>query len=85
MSVSSFHQHFKAVTPMSPLQYQKTLRLQETRCLMLSKMMDAGIASRNAGYASASQFSREYGRYFGAPLAKDINRLREHVGAAAVE
>ena len=85
MSVSSFHQHFKAVTSMSPLQYQKTLRLQEARRLMLSKMMDAGIASRNVGYASASQFSREYGRYFGAPPAKDVNRLRGQVGGAAVE
>ncbi len=52
---------------MSPLQYQKTLRLQEARRLMLSKMMDAGIASRNVGYASASQFSREYGRLFRSP------------------
>ena len=70
---------------MSPLQYQTTLRLQEARRLMLSKMMDAVIASRNVGYASASQFSREYGRYFGAPPAKDVNRLRGHVGGAAVE
>ena len=85
MSVSSFHQHFRAVTSMSPLQYQKTLRLQEARRLMLAKMMDAGIASRNVGYASASQFSREYGRYFGAPPAKDVNRLRGQVGEAAVE
>ena len=85
MSVSSFHQHFKAVTSMSPLQYQKTLRLQEARRLMLAKMMDAGIASRNVGYASASQFSREYGRYFGAPPAKDVNRLRGQAGGTAVE
>jgi AraC-like DNA-binding protein len=85
MSVSSFHQHFKAVTSMSPLQYQKALRLQEARRLMLSSMMDAGIASRNVGYASASQFSREYGRFFGSPPTKDITRLREGVGGAAVE
>ena len=58
MSVSSFHQHFKSVTSMSPLQYQKVLRLQEARRLMLSPMMDAGTASRNVGYISASQFSQ---------------------------
>ncbi len=52
---------------------------------MLAKMMDAGIASRNVGYASASQFSREYGRYFGAPPAKDVHRLRWQVGGADVE
>jgi AraC-like DNA-binding protein len=85
MSVSSFHQHFKAVTSMSPLQYQKALRLQEAKRLMLSKMMDAGTASWNVGYSSASQFSREYGRFFGIPPAKDITRLREQVGGAAVE
>jgi transcriptional regulator GlxA family with amidase domain len=77
MSVSSFHQHFKSVTSMSPLQYQKTLRLQEARRLMLSRMMDAGTASRQVGYLSASQFSREYGRYFGIPPTKDIAQLRE--------
>lgn len=70
---------------MSPLQHQKTLRLQEARRLMLSKMMDAGIASRNVGDAGASQFSREYGRYFGAPPTKDVNRLRGQVGGAPVE
>jgi len=85
MSVSSFHQHFKSVTSMSPLQYQKVLRLQEARRLMLSPMMDAGTASRHVGYASASQFSREYGRFFGSAPTKDIARLREQVGAAAGE
>ncbi len=85
MSVSSFHQHFKAVTSMSPLQYQKVMRLQEARRLMLSKMMDAGIASRNVGYASASQFSREYGRFFGVTPAKDISRLRDQVSGAAID
>ena len=83
MSASSFHQHFKAVTSMSPLQYQKVLRLQEARRLMLSAMMDAGVASRQVGYASASQFSREYGRSFGSPPTTDIPRLRENVGAVA--
>ena len=78
MSVSSFHQHFKAVTSMSPLQYQKALRLQEARRLMLSMMVDAGTASWRVGYQSASQFSREYGRFFGCAPTKDIARLREH-------
>jgi AraC-like DNA-binding protein len=78
MSVSSFHQHFKAVTSMSPLQFQKALRLQEARRLMLSTMVDAGTASWRVGYQSASQFSREYGRFFGRAPTKDIARLREH-------
>lgn len=78
MSVSSFHQHFKVVTSMSPLQFQKVLRLQEARRLMLSRMMDAGTAAQNVGYISASQFSREYGRYFGNSPTKDIARLREN-------
>jgi AraC-type DNA-binding domain-containing proteins len=79
MSASSFHQHFKAVTSMSPLQYQKTLRLQEARRLMLSKMLDAGDACQLVGYASASQFSREYSRFFGAAPTKDVMRLRERL------
>ena len=78
MSVSSFHQHFKAVTSMSPLQFQKAFRLQEARRLMLSTMVDAGTASWRVGYQSASQFSREYGRFFGSAPTKDIARLREH-------
>jgi len=77
MSVSSFHQHFKSVTSMSPLQYQKVLRLQEARRLMLSTMMDAATASRQVGYLSASQFSRDYGRFFGRAPIRDIARLRE--------
>lgn len=83
MSVSSFHQHFKSVTSMSPLQYQKVLRLQEARRLMLSTMIDAGTASWNVGYQSASQFSREYGRFFGYAPTKDIARLREQGLTAA--
>jgi AraC-like DNA-binding protein len=79
MSVSTFHMHFKAVTSMSPLQYQKVLRLQEARRLMLSAMMDAGIASRQVGYLSASQFSREYGRFFGGAPTQDIAKLREQM------
>jgi len=77
MSASTFHQHFKAVTAMSPLQYQKVLRLHEARRLMLSRMLDAGTACRLVGYLSASQFSREYGRFFGAAPMKDIAKLRE--------
>jgi AraC-like DNA-binding protein len=84
MSASSFHQHFKSVTSMSPLQFQKVLRLQEARRLMLARMMDAGTASRQVGYLSASQFSREYGRLFGNAPMKDIARLRESGLAAAV-
>jgi AraC-like DNA-binding protein len=77
MSVSSFHQHFKAVTAMTPLQYQKVLRLQEARRLMLSRMMDAGSAARQVGYLSASQFSREYTRLFGAAPTRDVAKLRQ--------
>ena len=77
MSVSSFHEHFKSVTSMSPLHYQKVLRLQEARRLMLSTMTDAGTASQRVGYLSASQFSREYSRFFGNAPLKDIARLRQ--------
>lgn len=83
MSVSSFHQHFKSVTSMSPIQFQKVLRLQEARRLMLSATMDAIGASRHVGYLSASQFSREYGRFFGSAPARDIARLREQGLTAA--
>ena len=76
MSVSSFHEHFKSVTSMSPLHYQKVLRLQEARRLMLSAMMDAGSAGQRVGYLSASQFSREYSRFFGNAPTKDRARLR---------
>jgi AraC-like DNA-binding protein len=77
MSVSSFHEHFKAVTSMSPLHYQKVLRLQEARRLMLSKLMDASAACQRVGYLSASQFSREYSRFFGTAPTRDIARLRQ--------
>ena len=83
MSVSTLHRQFRAVTSMSPLQFQKTLRLQEARRLMLTSMLDAGAAARRVGYASASQFTREYGRVFGSPPAKDIHRLREQGPPAA--
>ena len=77
MSVSSFHEHFRSVTSMSPLQYQKVLRLQEARRLMLSAMMDASAACQRVGYLSASQFSREYRRFFGKAPARDVARLRQ--------
>ncbi len=83
MSVSAFHRNVKSVTSMSPLQYQKVLRLQEARRLMLTAMIDAGDASRRVGYLSASQFSREYGRFFGNAPTKDILRLREEGVRAA--
>jgi len=76
MSVSSFHHHFKALTGMSPLQFQKQLRLGEARRLMLSEHLDAASAAYRVGYESASQFSREYGRQFGAPPMRDISALR---------
>jgi AraC-like DNA-binding protein len=76
MSTSTFHLHFKAITAMSPLQYQKQLRLQEARRLMLSGAFDAASAGRHVGYESASQFSREYGRLFGAPPRRDLALLR---------
>jgi AraC-like DNA-binding protein len=83
MSVSSFHQHFKSVTSMSPLHYQKVLRLQEARRLMLSTIMDAGTASQRVGYLSASQFSREYSRFFGSAPTQDVARLRQETGVWA--
>jgi len=76
MSPSALHQHFKAVTAMSPLQYQKRLRLQEARRMILTGSIDAGEAGHAVGYDSASQFSREYRRLFGAPPLRDAERLR---------
>lgn len=76
MSPSTFRQHFRAITGVSPLQYQKQLRLQEARQLMLNQNLDAGNAGGRVGYESASQFSREYSRLFGAPPQQDVKRLR---------
>ncbi len=76
MSASSFHQRFKAVTTMSPLQYQKVLRLHDARRLMLFQDLDASHACQRVGYLSASQFSREYARFFGSAPTRDIARLR---------
>ncbi|NIF24761.1 AraC family transcriptional regulator [Pantoea sp. Tr-811] len=75
MSPSTFHQHFRQLTSMSPLQYQKWLRLNEARRLMLSERLDASSAAYQVGYESPSQFSREYGRLFGSPPKKDIGAL----------
>ena len=76
MSVSGFHHHFKAVTAMSPLQFQKQLRLQEARRLMLGEQLDAASAGYRVGYDDASHFSREYKRLFGAPPLRDVDRLQ---------
>lgn len=76
-SVSALHHRFKAITAMSPLQYQKQLRLQEARHIMLSENIDAAAAGHRVGYESQFQFNREYSRFFGAPPARDIKRLRE--------
>ena len=77
MSTSTLHHHFKALTALSPLQYQKQLRLQEARRLMLSERMDAANAAFQVGYESPSQFNREYSRLFGAPPLRDIRSLQQ--------
>jgi len=76
MSLSTFRQHFRTLTGLSPLQYQKQLRLQEARQLMLTRSLDASTTAARVGYESASQFSREYARLFGEPPQRDIRRLR---------
>lgn len=80
MSVSGFHHHFKAVTAMSPLQFQKQLRLQEARRLMLGAGLDATSAAYRVGYHDASHFNREYKSLFGLPPMRDMKRLRETTG-----
>jgi AraC-like DNA-binding protein len=77
MSVSGFHHHFRALTAMSPLQFQKHLRLQEARRLMLGEGLDAASAGYRVGYGNASHFTREYKRLFGAPPMRDVEQLRE--------
>ena len=77
MSTSTFHHHFRTLTAMSPLQFQKSLRLNEARRLMLTERQDATTAAFQVGYESASQFSREYSRFFGAPPLRDITDLRQ--------
>lgn len=78
MSQSSFHHHFKEVTAMSPLQFQKRLRLTEARRIMLAEQADAASTAFRVGYESPSQFSREYSRMFGAPPLSDISNLRRY-------
>ncbi|MFH1028040.1 MAG: AraC family transcriptional regulator [Pseudomonadota bacterium] len=77
MSSSTLHHHFRTLTAMSPLQYQKTLRLNEARRLMLTERLDAATAAFQVGYESPSQFSREYSRFFWAPPLRDIVKLRQ--------
>lgn len=79
MSVSGFHHHFKSVTAMSPLQFQKQIRLQEARRLMLGEDLDAASAGFRVGYDDPSYFSREYKKLFGAPPQRDIARLRKNL------
>ena len=82
MSLSSFHHHFRAVTSLSPLQFQKQLRLIEARRLMMSDGASASSAAFAVGYESVSQFTREYGRMFGLPPAKDMKAARTMMEAA---
>jgi len=77
MGTSTFHHHFRVMTALSPLQYQKHLRLQEARRLMLTEYIDAASAAFQVGYESPSQFSREYSRLYGAPPVRDIMTLRQ--------
>ena len=81
MSVSGFHHHFKSVTAMSPLQFQKQIRLHEARRLMFGEDMDAASAGFRVGYEDPSYFSRDYKKQFGAPPQRDIARLRADLGA----
>ncbi len=83
MSIPGLHHHFKAVTAMSPLQFQKRLRLQEARRLMLSEDLDAASAAYRVGYQDASHFNREYKSLFGVPPMRDVQRLREEVRESA--
>lgn len=82
LSPSALHKHFKKVTAMSPLQYQKAIRLQSARRLLLTEHMEAADAGFRVGYESPSQFSREYARMFGRPPISDMRHLRENVGTA---
>ncbi|MBP9943323.1 MAG: AraC family transcriptional regulator [Desulfomicrobium sp.] len=81
MSTSTFHHHFRTMTAMSPLQYQKWIRLHEARRLMLTEHQDATSAAFQVGYESPSQFSREYSRLFGAPPLRDIKKLQHISGS----
>src|SRR5690606_25297070 len=83
MGSSTFRHHFRAITGMSPLQYQKQLRLQEARQLMLNQNLDAGHVGGLVGYESASQFNREYSRLFGEPPHRDVRRMRLSTGQSS--
>jgi AraC-like DNA-binding protein len=85
MSASTFHARFKTLTSMSPLQFQKQLRLHEARRLMMSEGLEAAVACYRVGYESPSQFSREYRRLFGAPPRREIAALRRRVQAPGME
>ena len=75
MSASSFHQHFRDITSMSPLQYQKRIRLTEARRLLMTEDRDISSTSLKVGYESLSQFSREYKRFFGVPPSEDMKSI----------
>lgn len=81
MGQSALHNHFKTVAAMSPIQNQKRLRLQEARRLLLSGSTSAEAVAYAVGYASPSQFSREYAKLFGQPTRRDVARVREGTGA----
>jgi AraC-like DNA-binding protein len=85
MSSSTFHHHFRSMTALSPLQFQKQLRLHEARRLMLTEHLDAATAAFQVGYESPSQFSREYSRLFGAPPLRDITNLRQLAAGERVQ
>jgi AraC-like DNA-binding protein len=85
MSVSAFYRNFQAVTAMTPIQFQKHIRLQAARLLLANRPNDVTGVSQRVGYDSPSQFSREYRRQFGAPPSIDAARMRETTGLAAVE
>jgi AraC-like DNA-binding protein len=84
MGVSTLHRHFQEVTTMSPLQYQKSLRLHEARRLMITDHVEAGAAAYRVGYESATQFNREYRRLFGAPPIRDTKALRQVKQSAVI-
>jgi AraC-like DNA-binding protein len=82
MGVSTLHHQFRALTAMSPLQYQKQIRLQTARERMLMDGLDATTAAYEVGYESVSQFSREYSRFFGQPPIRDVKALKDSHSAA---
>ncbi len=83
MSVSAFHRHFKAVTAMSPIQFQKRIRLLQARQLLIAQSGNASSVAYTVGYESASQFTREYARFFGQPPGRDVSLIRESIRPAA--